>query len=247
MDVEAIQRLFVDGMSAESGFDRFGNRRALWDVSRGCDNPVPVTRFSRQTGLAKNLRKPGYRPPMIELIFLTPCRKCSVCLNREARLWARRARIEIEQAERTWFGTLTLRPDAHIWVDAVASSTCWDFSQRSQSEKFRMQSKIVAAEVTKFLKRVREASSARFRYLLVSEVHDGADTSDFMRGRVHLHLLMHEFAGQPIRKALLEDQWRLGFSSWKLTGDPRAAWYVAKYISKAREARTRASLGYGLR
>src|SRR3546814_2282418 len=45
------------------------------------------------------------------------------------------------------------------------------------------------------------------RYLLVVEPHDD--------GFPHFHILMHE-QDSPVRKALLEEQWRSGFSHWRL-------------------------------
>jgi len=60
-----------------------------------------------------------------------------------------------------------------------------------------------------------------------------------------MHILLHEFAGQPVLKKTLDQSWNHGFSQWRLTRDLQAAWYVSKYISKAMDVRTRASIGYG--
>lgn len=254
-DVESIQRTFVDGLASDEGFERHGPRRATWDVSRGCEDPVGVTRASRKTGLAKNLaanrggilnRLSVKAPPMIELNMLVPCRRCPTCLRKHAHLWRTRAMVEIEASNRTWFGTLTCKPDVHVWIDSVCSSKHGDFWSMPQSKKFEMQAQVLGAEVTKYLKRLRKESGHRFRYLLVTELHDGVRTSEEMRGRPHLHMLLHEYAGQQIPKSLLEKQWQHGFSSWRLTEGQGAAWYISKYISKASEARTRASLGYGI-
>jgi len=245
MDAEAIQRMFVHAL-ADEGFIRSGNRIGTWDVSRGCEDPIAVTQSSRQTGLAKNLRKPGYTIPVIELVLLTPCRSCPTCLRRHARLWASRAVEETNESARTWFGTLTARPDVHVWIDAVAATRTRDFWSLPSGKKFELQSKVIGEEVTKYLKRLRKESGHRIRYLCVTEVHDGEKTSDFMRGRPHIHVLLHEFAGQQFPKEMLERQWRHGFTKFRLVDNARhAAWYVSKYISKASEARTRASLGYG--
>lgn len=245
MDAEAIQRMFVRALADET-FRRHGNRAGTWDISRGCENPVPVTHWSNQTGLAKNLRKPGYRIPGIELVMLTPCRSCPVCLKRHARLWAARAVEETNASERTWFGTLTARPDVHVWIDQVASTQMGDFWVQPRAKKFAMQSAVLGKEVTKYLKRLRKESGFQIRYLCVTEIHDGLKTSDFMRGRPHLHMLLHEKPGQPIPKEMLERQWPHGFTKFRLVNNARhAAWYVSKYVSKASEARTRASLGYG--
>lgn len=245
MDAEAIQRLFVAAMSDEA-FERRGSRLGVWDVSRGCEDPVKVTYASRATGLAKNLRKPGYRVPVIEMVLLTPCRSCPTCLKRHARLWAGRAASECEAGVRTWFGTLTLRPDVHVWIDQLCATRKRDFWTLPIGKKFAAQSEVLAQEITKYLKRVRKQSGARIRYLCVTEVHDGPSTSDFMRGRPHVHLLLHEGPGPQLTKSVLESQWRHGFTQFRLVNSSNhAAWYISKYVSKASEARTRASLGYG--
>ena len=242
-DVERLERSFMDAMATDR-FERIGNRRGIYDVSLDCDNPVPVTKVARATGLAKNLRVPGYRPHMIEMIYMTPCRRCAVCLRREASRWRARAINEIGQASRTWFGTLTCTPERHHAVDIVCSTRKRDFWMLSPDKKFAEQTKVVGKEVTDFLKRVRKNSGQRFRYLLVCERHASDRTSDEMYGRPHFHILLHEYDNMPVRKALLEQCWKWGFSSWKLT-DSGGAFYVAKYISKAMDVRTRASIGYG--
>lgn len=245
-DVENLQRSFVRGLAADNGFDRHGNRVATWDVSNGCEKPIPVVQWSRSTGLAKNLRKPGYTVPVIEITYLTACRSCAVCLWKTARLWRNRAINELDAAERSWFGTLTVRPEQHIWLDHTCTRRFADFRQRPPAGQFVCQVKVLGAEVTKYLKRLRKEGGHPFRYLLVVEKHNSEDTSDFYRGRPHLHILVHEFAGKPLRKEMLQRQWPHGHSAFKVVDhNGKAAWYVSKYISKAGEARMRASLHYG--
>lgn len=243
MDIEIIQSLFVRAMQDETGFTRHGSRMGTWDISRGCEAPKPRTLHSRQTGRLKLVRI-GKIPPGIELVLLTPCRRCQTCLKRHARLWRERAFIEIQESERTWFGTLTLSPDEHIRVDHLAATRERDFWSLSPDKKFAARKKVIGREITLYLKRLRKEGGVPFRYLCVYETHNSEDTSDFMRGRPHMHFLLHEFAG-PIRKRSLDAQWKLGFSKWKLTDGMEAAWYVSKYISKAVDARVRASLRYG--
>lgn len=212
-----------------------------------CETPVPVQLFSRATGLMKNLRKDGVRTvPGIELNLLTPCRRCRVCLRRKANHWRARAVTEIEQAERTWFGTLTTRPDVDVWLDQLASTRKRNFWSADVVKKFETQAQLLGIEVTKYLKRVRKNSGCQFRYLLVTELHASANTDAIKYMRPHVHLLIHEFAGQPIAKRLLDGAWGHGFAQWRLVADVRAAWYVSKYISKASDARVRASIDYGL-
>lgn len=245
MDIEHIQGLFVRAMADDTGFTRHGSRMGTWDISRGCESPVPVTLYSRQTGKAKALRT-GKIPPGIELVLVTPCRRCRTCLKRHARLWRERAVHEIENSDRTWFGTLTLSPEEHTRVDHLCATAIGrNFWNLPPGKKFAARKKVIGREITLYLKRVRKESGVPFRYLCVFETHDGEDTSDFMRGRPHVHFLLHEFAG-PVRKRTLDAQWKLGFTNWRLaTTTWQAAWYVAKYISKAVDARVRASLRYG--
>ena len=134
-DVERLERSFMDAMATDR-FERIGSRRGIYDVSMDCDNPTPVTKVARATGLAKNLRVPGYRPVMIEMVYLTPCRRCAHCLRREAKMWRNRALNEIQQASRTWFGTLTCTPERHHAVDLVCATRTRDFWMLSPDKKF---------------------------------------------------------------------------------------------------------------
>lgn len=242
-DVESIQRTFAKAIDSET-FERLGPRRGVWDISGTCTDPKPVTWASRATGSLKRIRLKK-AVAGIELVMLTKCRRCPTCLEQHARFWRGRAITECQGAERTWFGSFTCRPEQHVWIDATCSMRKQNFELLPQEQKFAEQSRVLGIEATKFLKRVREASGFRFRYLLVTEVHDGEDTSDFMRGRPHLHMLLHEFPDQPIRKAMLEHQWKWGNTTWRICHNSGAAWYICKYISKASDARVRASLGYG--
>src|SRR5205814_1472707 len=81
-------------------------------------------------------------------------------------------------------------------------------------------------------------SAARFRYLLIAEAHKS--------GVPHFHMLLHEpDVANTVRHATLRDQWRYGFTNFKLVSDPRAAGYIAKYLAKDALARVRASKDYG--
>lgn len=181
----------------------------------------------------------------MQVTLEAPCRKCPECLRKRAAMWRFRAIAEIAQAERTWFGTLTARPEEHYRLDLLASGRKANFEFLTDAEKFPWRAKEYGREVTRYLKRLRENSGVPLRYLCVTEIHDGERTSPEMRGRPHVHLLMHEFPGSPIRKSRLEADWHLGYSSWKLVQGVKAAMYICKYISKANDARVRASIDYG--
>lgn len=107
----------------------------------------------------------------------------------------------------------------------------------SSENQFRYLVKYLNQEIDRYLKRVRK-SGAPFRYLLVSEAHKD--------GFPHFHLLVHE-AALPLTKRLLESNWRLGYSQFRLVNnsDPRSAFYVCKYLAKSAQTRVRASKGYG--
>ena len=170
------------------------------------------------------------------------CRKCANCLAHRQRLWTARAMDEIAAASRTWFGTLTIEPYAQFTFGLraaarVALTRREEFSALTPTEQFKYRVDQIAPEITTYLKRVRKEAGVPLRYLLVSEAHKS--------GLPHFHILVHEPLG-PIRKATLKDQWKLGFTRWKLVEqDQRAARYVCKYLSKDAETRVRASLRYG--
>lgn len=169
------------------------------------------------------------------------CRKCEKCLKLRAQSWAARCRAEISVSRRTWFATLTYRPEARYLAELRARQALGrrgtDFDQLSGNEQFQALHNVMQRDVTLMLKRLRKAGAV-FRYLLVLEPHKD--------GQPHYHLMIHETA-EPIRYATLKEQWSLGFSQFKLleTDEPKAAWYAAKYLSKHQASRVRASLKYG--
>lgn len=145
-------------------------------------------------------------------------------------------------AERTWFGTLTLRPERQQFVLDNARMKLarqgLDFDGLSEVEQFRLRHEFVSLELTRWLKRVRKNSEAPLRFCLVAEAHKS--------GAPHYHVLVHESdPARPVRKSVLCEAWTWGFTRWKLVEDQRAAGYVTKYLSKSALARVRASLKYG--
>ena len=172
------------------------------------------------------------------------CRKCERCLAMRGNQWRARAMVEVADAARNWFGTITLRPEAHhhFWMKAVQRATRRGFDLEAQTfaEQFQARHYAISGELTKWLKRVRKNSGARFRYLLVAEHHK--------TGLPHYHVLLHETEAEPIRKAVLDASWPFGFSKWRLIPEEdhrRRAAYVCKYLTKTNAARVRASVGYG--
>lgn len=170
------------------------------------------------------------------------CRKCDWCREQRRRLWAARALHETKVSIRTWFGTITLSPDEQVRAASRArmklAAQGIDFDSLPRSEQFLLRHANIQPAITKWLKRVRKQSKAKFRYLLVAEHHK--------TGLPHYHILVHECdPATPVRKGLLQAQWPHGFTSFKLVSDPKAATYVCKYLAKTSLARVRASSRYG--
>lgn len=173
----------------------------------------------------------------------TPCRTCEACKLHRQRLWTARAIDEIKLSSRTWFGTLTLRPEA--WLSAL--NECRrkeaiqgvDFDSLPEPERLALVHARTGAEVTKMLKRIRSLVPAgMLRYLVVLEITQARV--------IHYHVLLHEVSDlNPVRNAQLARQWPLGFSKWRLVKDEREGAYVAKYLSKSLLVRVRASEEYG--
>lgn len=175
------------------------------------------------------------------------CRRCPQCLRARTAYWALAAVQQTKLANRTWFGTLTLRPECQDGILAAAMQSgkappdtdWWDAHCEARFEAVRDQ---LLKEVQRFWKRLRKAGH-KFSYLVVFEQHKS--------GLPHVHFLLHEKDAQ-IRKKDIQAQWPFGFSNCSIVGGrsrqaaapERAAWYVAKYLSKSPQARQVASLRY---
>lgn len=234
-----------------------GPASVAWNVSGDCENPRPVNLSARKErrplepfGLSKGGKPFQYvnarydrnntgQPLWVDIE--TRCRRCGPCMRARAYQWAQRAIREIEISSRTWFGTLTLSPHEQFIAWTKAQVRDPDIRAASPDKQFIARHEQIAPEITKYLKRVRAASGARLRYLLVAEAHKS--------GLPHYHILIHEHPSWPaVRKIVLDDEWKLGFTKFKLVQPERrrkAAYYAAKYLTKAAEARVRASLRYG--
>ena len=184
----------------------------------------------------------GTRP--LPVTMQARCRRCGNCLQHRRNLWTARARDEIRGSSRTWFGTLTVNPEHRMRLYALAVRSTYDrrseaWTDLSATDQFQAIAKSLSRDVTLWLKRVRKISGVPLRYLLVTEAHKD--------GFPHLHILLHEPTDAKVRKAMLESQWRSGFSHWRLVdaNDERAALYVCKYLAKDALTRVRASSRYG--
>lgn len=182
--------------------------------------------------------------PIYRIDIQARCRKCPGCLKARAAYWRLAAINEMSRAQRTWFGTLTLRPDIRFLVLSRArhrlAAQSIDFDTLNEDERFAELVREVNPSITRYFKRVRKESGSAMRYLLVSEAHKD--------GMPHWHCLIHEVAGsEPVKGRTLKSQWKGGFAKFNLVaqGENTPAFYVAKYLAKEARTRVRASLDYG--
>jgi hypothetical protein len=236
--------------TASQGLDCGAHMRSAmtmeWDLAGRCEAPVHREMTARSTpeGIKGEILKVATDRRDIE--FTARCGKCRPCLKRRAAHWRYRAKAETAYAPRTWFVTLTLRPEEHFRVLCQASQrtrerTTDEFESMDEERQFQARHREISRELTLWLKRIRKQSGAKLRYCLVAERHKS--------GLPHYHALLHEVrSDEAVRAAVIREQWQLGFSTAKLVaqqdGD-RSASYVAKYLSKSASARVRASVGYG--
>lgn len=241
-----IRGAFSSGAVAEYRVGRKGGLQVDADMYGRCENPIEISRVAvdrnRITGECEVRRSNDTERRAVNVRLR--CRKCSTCLRARAKYWREAATREMQFAllkgARTWFGTLTLSPEQQALATYAAQCAVGldAFSKLSELERLPLRHAAVSRSLTLALKRLRkELGAGAFRYLIVCEAHKS--------GLPHYHMLLHEVSsGTPVRKSSLSDFWRLGFSQWRLA-KPEAAWYVAKYLSKAALARVRASQRYG--
>jgi len=233
--VDRIYDAKAEGRAAQR--DRLGE----WDVdySHNCERPLPMRRSASSGALFATL--------------WVRCRQCPPCLRANMWRWLRSMEGHIldgaANGKRTWFGTITLRPEAQgatlhqamlKWMHEHAHGSgvpdWWD--DPNCDFRFAMHREVLLHELQKYWKRLRKAGH-QFKYIVVFERHKS--------GWPHMHCLVHE-VGDKITKAALQGQWPHGFTQMKLVdGDARkAAYYVSKYLSKSRQARQLASVRYDL-
>lgn len=248
---ETVLRVFRRALS--HGAKVVGVRSLLWDLSRGCENPVgrtyetsvdrwfyvdrhvPDVRHQWVDGLRGGMPSgSGYYKTEI----LMKCRKCQRCIKARARMWSMRAVQEVKAAPRTWLLTLTLAGEARtrfLYQERLRMQRRgWLHQDFDDARDYRLVAGKMLKELTLMWKRLRKAGH-RFRYLAVVEYHKD--------GFPHIHALVH-CADTMTYRAVAGD-WPHGFAHAKLANDSAAA-YVTKYVTKDL-TRLRASLGYGRR
>ena len=148
---------------------RFSARQRLIDASLGlekpspCERPVPMEYHGHPDQIRVGF---GMEPPT-KLIadFQLRCRKCEGCLRYRQRLWTARALTECALATRTWFGTLTIRPEDRTRLLysadlAFSKARCEPWSGGNEADQFRYLVDAASPDITNFLKRVRKNSDA---------------------------------------------------------------------------------------
>jgi len=245
--IKLAQRALGAGGNQATDIDARPRPLVEVDWSRDCLRPVTREFWTREDRRQRK-RRPASPEGFLRVICAVQCRRCDNCRRRKRRMWALRARREINAATRTWFGTLTLRPEEHHRLLGEArmaeAAQGIDFDALPEAERFRLLAGAEGKLLTDFLKRVRKETSASPRYLLVTEQHK--------TGLPHWHILLSEQSvSLPIRKTVLERQWIAGFSHWRLinAADPddqsKRISYVTKYVAKSSLCRVRASKEYG--
>lgn len=239
----------------------YGGDGHHWDASNRCEAPkhlLFVQHKRNVKGTDHLTRRGDYEPDgrvirpavtvrALGIHVLVPCRRCPRCSRVLKRMreqeWTRKATLELGAAFRTWFGTLTIRPEERYRAELTARQRAQDegllWEEIAASDQFTRVHMVYSAEITRFYKRVRKNSRALLRHLTVCEQHkDGAH---------HYHVLIHETSSARVQWKVLTKAWELGFSSFKLVPeyDLKSALYVCKYLSKESSQRVRCSTHYG--
>lgn len=191
-----------------------------------CEAPIRVGRRSTPNGGRS-----------LEVSMWAPCRKCAKCLQFRQMYWRERVQNEIGWTDavnrRSWWITLTFDP---IMMAGIRMEALRDAGEISEASIDRA----AYGHVQKWFKRVRAASSARFRYFAVMEL--GEETA-----RPHYHLILHELGPRPLLHKVLSGKWRaIDYIRLVDTQKQGLASYLTKYATKSCAVRIKASNGYGL-
>lgn len=228
------------------GATRLSHSRIEWDISGDCSDSFRTENFARPSrskwGHPTVTVEPRNGEIPLEVVILTRCHKCTNCLKTRQREWSWKTEMETRAAHRTWFGTLTLTPDAHyralLQASAKAGIGGVEFDTLEPRDRFKRIEAEIWPELKLMLMRIRSAYGHPYRYVVVVEAHKS--------GLPHYHLLVHEVtANEPLKYSHLDGQWKLGFSKFRLVKSASEARYVCKYLSKSSLARVRPSLNYG--
>lgn len=173
--------------------------------------------------------------------FSARCRRCDNCLDHRRKIWGARGAREIQLSTRTWFVTFTLNAHTRFLYSIPGYDPRSDKAKKKKPKVKKLPQGIsgqITASFQRFNKRLRASTKAPIRYFAVVEPHKD--------GTPHMHALIHE-AGVNITERKLRATWHDGFLHAVLVDreDPKAPWYVAKYIGKEKHSRILASKKYG--
>lgn len=218
------------------------------DVSGNCMFPNYVELTGRRTAGPDGYVYSSDGLCSVRTSVLVACNRCPTCAQNRYRLWYSRAITEVRLAPRTWFGTLTFKPEVHYQNDLKIDrekKTSYGAAKLSVDQLWAFRCDITGREVQKYIKRLRK-SGADLRVLAIAERH-----TKQMAGYPHWHLLLHEVK-EPVRHKKLCYYWDrtgpfdIGHTNFKLVADGRASVaYVCKYIAKHIDQRIRCSRYYG--
>lgn len=143
--IKDLRRLLAAALY--DGAERVSDTTFRWNASGKCLDPVHFTLEGRAPewmhidawgdgvplgiGSQAYPSREGFRDSMLFIDMTAKCRRCTWCLKRCASEWSIRARHEIRASTRTWFGTLTLTPQAHFEASCRAHTSppveAWSF------------------------------------------------------------------------------------------------------------------------
>lgn len=171
----------------------------------------------------------GVKWRALEAYIYVRCRSCSGCMRLRQYSWMAKAAHEQAFAKRTWFVTLTFGANRRRAIFNAASA------MDKPTDPGKRLIKAAGVYVSNYTKLLRSKGFA-FRYVCVPELHRD--------GFPHFHGLVHDNRGD-LTWDDLTDAYSAGFSVVKIVKDANALRYVAKYLSKEKLGRVRASFQYG--
>lgn len=263
---------------------RFHHGRPDWRGRTAVHVRVDHTgRCERPIGLHWRANAVSALPPTIRAYHVTHlvrCKKCRECKALRAWQWSEAAERMYDATGATWLCTFTMSPIEHARLDMRRRKAF------GPDDLFKARCEVFSKELTKWLKRVRDAEykrrrkwffeestesrelrgRAEFTYMMVAEPHDGPKTSDWLRGRPHFHLALHEaepgelihfdeagmFKNPKTGKlelrarndSMVKLKWKFGHCSFVAAENAKGAKYLCKYVADNAVWRIRASIGY---
>lgn len=211
----------------------YGKRRGLHFVEADLSGSVWRCEAPRAVAIATDGEDGNHA-----VSYQVRCRRCAACRRQAQVTWANRIREEMGNATRTWWITLTFRPEHHATFRRLARAKMPEGSEQDWQE---WHIRFAKKDVQDFLKRLRKKTSARFRYICVTELH-----KEKLFGFPHFHMFLHE-QEQRISKRDIQAAWplSLGFSHMRERSVQERVGYLLKYITKDNVSRVMCSKRYG--